>query len=515
VSAAESVGVGSDAPHAAVGAVPSERMRELIERREAAISRKRRGWLMTRMLLAADVLGLSLAFFAAQLLFGVGDRAGDVVSPLTEFLLFFCTLPGWIVVAKLYELYDLDEERTEHTTVDDLMRVFHLVTVGTWLFFAASWLTGFADPNLEKLISFWALAVGLVTLGRASARTYCRRRPNYIQNTIIVGAGEVGQLIARKLLQHPEYGISLVGFVDDRPREQRGEVAHLRNLGSPARLPDLVRRFEVERVIIAFSDAALDDSLELVRSLKRFNVQIDVVPRLFEVVGPNVNVHSVEGLPLIGLPSSKLFPFSRRLKRAFDIVGAAAALVLTAPVFGLVALLIKRDSPGPVLFRQTRLGMHMREFTAFKFRTMVVGADDGSHREFIRRTMSASAAPTSNGLYKLEREDAITRIGRWLRKTSLDELPQLLNVLRGEMSLVGPRPCLAYETEHFAPHHFERFLVPAGITGLWQVTARAHSTFGEALEMDVAYARNWSLGLDLWLVLKTPFQILRQRRGTA
>jgi lipopolysaccharide/colanic/teichoic acid biosynthesis glycosyltransferase len=157
----------------------------------------------------------------------------------------------------------------------------------------------------------------------------------------------------------------------------------------------------------------------------------------------------------------------------------------------------------------------MKVFDALKFRTMKVDTDDSVHREFIRQTMDAKAAPTGNGLYKLDRSDAITKSGRWLRKTSFDELPQLINVLRGEMSLVGPRPCLEYEVENFEPHHYERFLVPAGITGLWQVTARAHSTFGEALELDVAYARNWSLELDLLLLLKTPTQLIRQREGTA
>jgi lipopolysaccharide/colanic/teichoic acid biosynthesis glycosyltransferase len=164
-----------------------------------------------------------------------------------------------------------------------------------------------------------------------------------------------------------------------------------------------------------------------------------------------------------------------------------------------------------VFFRQTRLGLNMCEFTALKFRTMAFGADTSAHRDYIRRTMDPRVAPTTNGLYKLEREDAITRVGRSLRRTSLDELPQLLNVLRGDMSLVGPRPCLPYETEHFQPHHYDRFLVPAGITGLWQVTARAHSTFGEALDMDVAYARGWTLGLDLRLLCKTPLQLLSRK----
>jgi lipopolysaccharide/colanic/teichoic acid biosynthesis glycosyltransferase len=145
---------------------------------------------------------------------------------------------------------------------------------------------------------------------------------------------------------------------------------------------------------------------------------------------------------------------------------------------------------------------------------MKVDTDQSEHLAYIKQTMSASAVPRDNGLYKLDRSRAITRVGRWLRRTSLDELPQLINVLRGDMSLVGPRPCLAAETELFEPHHFERFLVPAGLTGLWQVTARAKATFGEALEMDVSYARGWSLLLDLRLLLRTPVQLLRPG-GTA
>ena len=142
-----------------------------------------------------------------------------------------------------------------------------------------------------------------------------------------------------------------------------------------------------------------------------------------------------------------------------------------------------------------------------KFRTMRVGADENSHREYIKQIMDRTAVPNEDGLYKLKRAGEITPFGRWLRKTSLDELPQLINVLKGEMSLVGPRPCVPYEVESYAPHHFERFSVPSGMTGLWQVTARARASFVEALDMDVAYARDWSLGLDLWLLVRTPLQL--------
>ena len=163
---------------------------------------------------------------------------------------------------------------------------------------------------------------------------------------------------------------------------------------------------------------------------------------------------------------------SRALKRALDVAGSAVVLVLTAPLIGLVAILIKRDSEGPVFFHQERLGRDMQPFDLLKFRTMRVDTDPAEHLAYIRETMTAAAAPRADGLYKLDRSRSVTRVGRWLRRTSLDELPQLINVLRGDMSLVGPRPCLSYETESFAPHHFERFLVPAGLTGLWQVAAR-------------------------------------------
>jgi exopolysaccharide biosynthesis polyprenyl glycosylphosphotransferase len=466
-----------------------------------------------RALITADAVALTAAFTATSLFFGSGGGGGTEIG--AQYLVFVLTLPAWVFAAKLHELYDHDEERTEHTTFDDFAGVLQLVTLGVWVLFLTAHATGLADPSLSKVALFWATAIVGITGARVVARAYCRRHPDYVQNTLIVGAGEVGQLVGRKFVQHPEYGIHLVGFVDDAPRPFRSDLADQRVLGGSGDVEALVRANGVERVVVAFSSNATDQSIDVVRRLKRLNVQIDIVPRLFDAIGPNVVVHAVEGLPLLGLPSSKLMPFSRTIKRTTDIVGASLLLLVTAPLFAFIAWRIRRDSPGPIFFRQTRLGEGLREFTTLKFRTMVVDTDDAVHREFIRQTMSAGAVPGDSGIYKLNRDSSITRSGAWLRKTSLDELPQLLNVLRGDMSLVGPRPCIPYETENFLPHHFERFLVPGGITGLWQVTARAHSTFGEALELDVAYARNWSLGLDLMLLLRTPFQIIRQRTGTA
>ena len=480
---------------------------------DAPRRKRRRGWVVRRALFTADVAGLVVAFVLTELAlgrFGAGDTDPRVVKLS---LLFVVSLPVWILAAKIYGLYERDEERTEHTTVDDLVGVFHLITVGVWLLFAGAWATGVTTPQIRNTTLFWALAVVSVTSFRAVARAWARRRPAYLQTALVIGGGNVGQLVGRKLAQHPEYGIRLAGIVDDNPRVLRPELADVPQYPF-AGVTELVDRLGVDRVIVAFTSSSEAEMLELIRPLRDKDVQVDIVPRLYEVMPPNVDVHAVEGLPLLGLRPAGMSRSSRLVKRLADLVLASLLLVLTAPLFALFAALVKRDSPGPVFFRQERLGEGQRPFTALKFRTMTVGDNDALHREYIRTIMDPGAAASQGGMYKLERADEVTRSGRWLRRTSLDELPQLLNVIRGDMSLVGPRPCLRYETELFEPHHFERFLVPAGITGLWQVTARARSTFSEALDMDVAYARGWSLGLDLWILLRTPMQVLR-RRGAA
>jgi exopolysaccharide biosynthesis polyprenyl glycosylphosphotransferase len=464
---------------------------------------------MRRVLLAADVVGLVAAFVVTQI--AREDLSGGIDPRIVDLFLFFVvSLPLWVVAAKLYGLYDRDEERTDHSTADDVSGVFHLVTVLVWVLYAGAWITGFTTPQIEKTALFWALAIVFVGGLRVVGRTLVRRSPVYAQNAVVLGAGEVGQLIARKYVQHPEYGIRLVGLVDHRHGSVREELDGV-PLYELDDILDVVSREDVERVVIAFTDVPNERLLDTMRELRKLDVQIDVLPRLFEVLTPKLDVHSVEGIPLIGLRPAGISRSSRLIKRAFDLVVASTVLLLMSPLFALVAWRIKRDSPGPVLFRQPRLGEGGREFPMLKFRTMRVDTDTDVHRDYIRSIMDKAAAPVPGGLYKLNREDAITRSGRWLRRTSLDELPNLLNVLRGEMSLVGPRPCLAYETEYFQPHHFERFLVPAGMTGLWQVAARARTTFAEALDLDVAYARGWSFGLDLKILARTPLVVFRQR----
>jgi exopolysaccharide biosynthesis polyprenyl glycosylphosphotransferase len=469
---------------------------------------ERRIRLVPRSLTIADLLGLSLAYVITTLSWGGGGAFGSI----KEMVLFCATLPGWLLVAKLQGLYRADQEHADHSTADDIVKVFYLVTIGVWVLLVASRLIGRTSPSIYALITFWTVAICSLPLMRTVTRRLCRGSRAYVQNTLILGAGEVGQLIARKLVKHPEYGLNVVGFIDRQPKARRGDLPeHLAILGGPERLAEVVKSLDVERVIIAFSKEPVDELLVLLRQLRAFPVQIDLVPRLFELVGPGMTVHSVEGLPLLGLPPNHASAVARALKRALDVTVSGLALIVLAPLFAYIALRIRLDSEGPVFFRQTRLGTNMKEFTALKFRTMKVDTDQSVHREAVRQASSLG----ETGVYKLERADAVTNFGRGLRRTSLDELPQLINVLRGDMSLVGPRPCIPYETENFEPHHLERFAMPQGITGLWQVTARANCTFIEALEMDVAYVRGWSLGLDLRLLLRTPLQLLRQRTSTA
>jgi exopolysaccharide biosynthesis polyprenyl glycosylphosphotransferase len=469
--------------------------------------------LVLRGLRAADLAGLTVAFFIAMVFFT--DAAdGGRVSQVAELALFLVSLPVWIVLASLYGLYSRDDVRADHSTADEVFGVVNLVTVGTWIVFAVGSVAGVASPELSSLLGFWLFAIVGIVGARALVRAIARSDDAYTQRALILGAGEVGQLVARKITLHPEYKIDLVGFVDGDPRQARSDVK-VDVLGDVASLSKLVDEHDIDRVIIAFSGEPDQRTMALVRLLPLDDVIVDVVPRLFELIGPRATLHSIEGLPLVCLPPSHLSRSALVAKRAIDLVAASVALVITAPLFAYIGMRIKLDSKGPILFRQTRLGYGMRPFTVLKFRTMATNADESTHREYIKSTMKSSALLGESGVYKLERPDDVTPFGRWLRRTSLDELPQLLNVLRGDMSLVGPRPCIAYETDSFEPHHFERFLVPQGITGLWQVAARSSSTFGEALEMDVAYARGWSLGFDIRLLFRTPFAVLRQRKATA
>jgi exopolysaccharide biosynthesis polyprenyl glycosylphosphotransferase len=469
---------------------------------------RRRGWLVRRVLLLADVLGL-LGATGVAFVAGGGLHNASAADVGIRFGVILLTVPFWVVLAKLYGLYDRDEERTDHSTIHEIVAVTHFVTLGTWVLFLIGWASDIWTARPSQAVTFWLSGIALIACARALARIYCHRQVAYLQNTIIVGAGDVGQLVARKLLGHQEYGINLVGFVDDNPRERRDDLGHLTLLGSSAELPELVELFDVERVIIAFSNDRHDETLTLIRSIKDYDVQVDIVPRLFEILGTKVSMHTVEGVPLIGLPPIRLARSSRLLKRTTDLVLAAAGLTILSPLLIAVAILIKLDSAGPVFFRQVRMGEGEQTFRIFKFRTMVVDADDRK-AQVAHLNMHARNGGDPR-MFKVPNDPRITRIGGFLRRTSIDELPQLLNVLHGEMSLVGPRPLILEEDRCVLEWARKRLNLKPGITGLWQVLGRSDIPFDEMTRLDYLYVTNWSLAEDLKLIFLTFPSLFRRR----
>jgi exopolysaccharide biosynthesis polyprenyl glycosylphosphotransferase len=489
--------------------VLDDRTRELLERRRAVKGGiKRRGWLVRRALLAADVVGLCLAFSIAQWVYEHRVHDTGRLDRIEELVAFVISLPLWVVAAKLYGLYDKDEERTDHSTADDFAGIFHLVTVCTFLLYLVSLQTRWFNPQFSKLALFWLIAIASTTGLRAAARAYCRRQVHYLQNTIIVGAGEVGQSLARKLLKHPEYGINLVGFVDAAPPDRDEGLEHVTLLGTTADLPEIVDVLDVERVIYAFCDESRHESLGIIRRLNELGVQVDVVPRFFEVLGPGVDVHAIEGVSMWGLPPFRLPSSSRGIKRAFDVVVAAVALFALAPAFALVAAVIKADSRGPVFFRQVRMG-EGKAFTIWKFRTMAADADERKREvAHLNKHLARGGDPR---MFKIDHDPRVTRVGAFLRRWSLDELPQLINVLTGDMSLVGPRPLVLEEHQHVRDWGTRRLDLKPGITGLWQVLGRDEIGFEEMVRLDYVYVTTWSLGRDLSLLARTLPRVWRTR----
>ena len=492
---------GSDLPDAL-----DDRTREILLFRRADPSSRRRGWLVHRAFAAADAVGLLVAFFASLALFPA-EASLDRVTSVTEMILFVISLPVWIALFKLRGLYDQDGTRMDHSTVDDIAGVFVVVTIGTWVTFLVVNVTNYASPSVARLTGFWLIALLSVPFCRVIARTFASRSLAYVQNTVVVGTGPVGQLFAHKILGHPEYGLNLVGFID--PGSTGEGIGSIPLLGVPSELRGLIPALDIERVIVAFTDDSPEQTIALVRELRDFEVQIDIVPRLYEVVGTNSWVHMVEGMPLVGLPALRLSPSSRFLKRLLDISLAALGLLVLSPLLAVAAVAVRLDSPGPAFFRQVRRGTRESTFEILKFRTMAVDAES-KKREVAHLNMHGELDPR---MFKVPGDPRVTRVGRFLRRWSIDELPQLVNVLKGEMSLVGPRPLILDEDQYVVDWARKRVSLKPGVTGLWQVLGRSDIPFDEMTKLDFLYVTSWSLKEDLRLILLTLPSLFRKRQA--
>jgi exopolysaccharide biosynthesis polyprenyl glycosylphosphotransferase len=315
-----------------------------------------------------------------------------------------------------------------------------------------------------------------------------------MRNVLIVGAGGLGRRLADHLEKHPELGRSVCGFLDDRKLPGKGVT------GRTSDLAELARAGFVDEIILA-GPHDREKTLRVVRAAQQLRLDVKMAPDLFGYE-PTRETERIGDMPLFSLHEERLPVAGLFLKRALDVAGAGGVLILMAPVLVLLAILIGLDSPGPVLYAALRAGRKGRPFRCYKFRTMVGDAD--TLKKGLRERNQRQGP-----CFKIKDDPRITRVGRVLRRYSLDELPQLWNVLRGEMSLVGPRPHPLDDYSAYAIEHLPRLDVIPGMTGLWQVTARRDPSFEAGLNLDIEYIHRWSLGMDLRILLKTAAVVLR------
>jgi len=335
------------------------------------------------------------------------------------------------------------------------------------------------------------------------AQAWMRARGRWVDRVLVVGAGPAGERVMSALIGQPQLGYDVVGFVEDAPpvdvaiATQRGVVAP-DHLGSCHDLHEVIRRYAIDEVIVALQPTAHDQLLRVIEQCRADRVAFTLVPDLFELSLDRVQIHELNGLPLISVEDAGIRGWNFALKRAFDIAFSAAVLLVSAIPMLLIGLLIRLDSPGPVIYGQTRIGRNGQPFTFFKFRSMHLDADKEKER------LAASAQYDGDPImFKMRDDPRRTRMGRWLRRTSLDEWPNFINVLRGEMSVVGPRPHVPEEVARYEPWHRQRLALMPGLTCFWQVLGRSNLTFDEQVRLDLYYAEHWSLWLDVKIILQT------------
>jgi len=365
---------------------------------------------------------------------------------------------------------------------------------------------------------------------------YLARRGLWISPVLIIGNGA----LARRLAEATEAkGTSrIIGYLDDSQPEDRpyeeggaavkgkaggegkedrggdtrgGEMAGYVRLGGTSDLARVVTERGVEEVLIAMPRSPREKLAAIIEECYRCHVRWRLVPDVYDLMFEHMDLSLAGDIPLLGTRGSRIVGLNFAIKRLFDIVVSLAMIVLFALLMIAIAAAIKLTSPGPVFFRQERVGYRGRRFKLLKFRSMRQDASSDDHRQYVLDYMAGRAAPSPDGQFKLADDPRVTAVGRIIRKFSLDELPQLFNVLKGEMSLIGPRPPLPYEVEAYEPRHLRRLDVLPGISGLWQVSGRNRLTFEEMIRLDLYYIENWSLDLDLRIFLRTIPAVLFSR----
>jgi len=476
-------------------------------------------------LVIADALAAAISFMLA---FYTRER-GAVFSTVgglawSESFAPYGALLVFVVGIRLlsFRYCDLYRVRGEFSFFDDAVRIFKATAIGSLLIVAVAFLyrggfefRAFSYARSVFVADFFFVLIIVVALRffMRAVQTVVRTRQINLIPTLVVGRGPEASLFIREMRERPSLGYRVIGVVDTKSVDGQLTYEDVPVIGTLESLPEVIRDSGANEVIIADADVNADTLFEvMIRCGRRRGVEFRIAPSLFNCLPRKTEIDQIGVLPMIRLFREPLSNVARILKRTFDLVVSALAILLLFPLWLLIALLIKLDSKGPVFYTQERVGMDGRLFLLYKFRTMKAGADPELHREyqkaFIAGRAEANLGDDSKPTYKLLTDPRITRIGKFLRRTSLDEVPQLFNVLSGDMSVVGPRPPIPYEVEAYELWHRKRLDMKPGVTGLWQVSGRNRLPFEEMVRLDLFYIENWSLLLDLKIILRTGFVML-------
>lgn len=475
---------------------------------------------------ALSILSFVGAFYLRHHEAIIHQTAQGNVSWSRQFAPYAVLLPLVIPIRLLLlRYYDLYRVRGEFSFVEDLARVFKATAIGSLLIVAAAFMYrgGVAYRTFSYSRGIFALdfllvllSMGTIRMLLRAAQIFIRRRGVNLIPTLIVGSGPEAALCIQEMRARPELGYRVIGLVENGHVDPSSPASFegVPIIGDISSLPEAIRASAANEVIISDPNVPGEALFDvMIQTGRRRGVEFRIAPTLLNCLPSKTEIDQVGSLPMVTLFRSPLSGVARIVKRGSDLTIALMALTILSPLWLLIALLIKLDSSGPIFYKQERVGMDGRIFLFFKFRTMRSGSDDAEHREFQRKYIKGQ--PDSNQgdaarpAYKLRSDERVTRLGRILRKASLDELPQLFNVLRGDMSVVGPRPPIPYEVEAYELWHRKRLDMKPGITGLWQVSGRNRLPFDEMVRMDLYYIENWSLLLDIKIILQTLPVMLR------
>jgi exopolysaccharide biosynthesis polyprenyl glycosylphosphotransferase len=452
----------------------------------------RRDAVFRRLLLVADVVAIVGAFV---LTVALSRRSVQLTWAAVG------AVPVLVVCAKLTGLYDRDESLLRKTTLDEAPQLFQLATLCalvTWLL--GGLITHRPLDRHEALFLWLALAGGLI-LARAASRVLALRLAP-AERCLFIGDELSAQTIRSKLTGHGGVKAEVVAHLDlDKVGSWSTDSFSEVRL---AEIRDLAQTLDVHRAIIAPRSVDGGEMLNLVRTLKAVGVRVSVLPRLLEVVGSSVEFDDLHGVTVMGVRRFELTRSSAAFKRAFDLLGASLGLLAVSPLLAVIAVWVKLEDGGPVFFRQQRVGRYGQRFEMLKFRTMIPDAD--ALKESLRDRNEAQ-----EGLFKIAADPRITKVGRWLRCSALDELPQLWNIVRGEMSLVGPRPLVVDEDRRVEGWHRRRLELTPGMTGPWQILGPARVPLREMVAIDYLYVANWSLWTDIKILMRTIPHVIGRR----